>query len=117
MPEVLEGQLRAMERQLVEKALHESQALLSYLPLPPPSSSSPPDGKRSGPHSRTALTAAAANTGGSLVDRVASLDAPGKTLLDFWAPEELASVQQVSQMRACRAGRGCLLCDGCAQQT
>lgn len=95
-----EGQLRAMERQLVEKALHESRALLLHLSLPPPSSSSPsPDAKRSGPHSRTALTPAAA-TGGSLVDWVASLDAPGKTLLDFWAPQELASVQQVSRMGA-----------------
>lgn len=108
--------LRALERQLVEKALMDSRAILQHLPFPPcgthdarhGESEGNEDGGKGGTHAkRPAASSSSASeatsadqgqgqaSGLGLVDRLAEVDAACKTFLDFLAPADLAAAQQV----------------------
>lgn len=118
MDEAGDPSLRALERQLVEKALRDSRALLGHLRVPPCGAHvrrRHQEGKaeeeaeenevrtatkrqqrggeeeeEAGPPSSSSVAAV-----DSIVDRVAQLDAPCKAFLDCLPPRELAAVQQV----------------------
>ena len=122
--------LRALERQLVEKALRDSRAVVRQLHVPPcgmhmrrqeeaeaqaahaskrqQQQPEQPDQQQAGgcgPSSSKVVE--------SLVDRLAQLDAPCKAFLDCFPPRDLAAMQQVW----CGWRVGVCLTNGCVDRS